>query len=103
MAYRANRELGLSTAKPYQLRLPKDLRKRVEESAQSTGRSLNAELVRLIEAGLWRLGSRSTEQPAAAEMPVRYETEIDRAILDCIHRLSPEKQLALFTLLKPSD
>ncbi len=100
MAYRANRELGLAAAKPYQLRLPKEVRKSVEECARSTGRSLNAELVRLIEAGLEIAATGAREPATAYSQQGSPATSAETLLLQVYRDLGPEEQLALLAFLR---
>lgn len=101
MAYRANRSLGLASAKAFQLRLPAVLRKKVEDQAVIAGRSLNAELVRLVESAL-ETGVPTSRKAQAGEGAVSYgKIDLERTLLDLFSKLAPEKRLALLTLLKP--
>lgn len=95
--YRANRELGLGAAKPFQLRMPTEIWKRVEKEATKNGRSLNAEVLRMIETALSLSSSRAAEPAAEGYLP-----EPDRLLLQLYRAMPPESQLALITLLRGS-
>ena len=97
MAYRANRELGLGAARPLQVRLPAELWKRVEQEAARNGRSLNAEIVRLLTLVLG--GQISDQAPKARQGAPAYESDLEAAVAERLHKLPAEKLLALLTLL----
>lgn len=52
----------------YVLRMPDGLRERVKAAAASNGRSMNTEIVRLIEAGIQKSASTENEAPEADSM-----------------------------------
>lgn len=52
----------------YVLRMPDGLRERVKAAAASNGRSMNTEIVRLIEAGIQNSGFTENEAPEADSM-----------------------------------
>lgn len=82
---------------PFGLRMPPELRKRVEKSARANGRSLNAELV-------LRLQSSVEKDPLftarIAEPRDRYQLTPDQtALLSAYDDLSPRRRRALLELL----
>jgi hypothetical protein len=99
LTYRANRELSLAATKPFQLRLPKDLRKLVEEAANESGRSLNAELVHLVGRALSATNGKAGGD-ISEPSPSRYSGRPpEERLIDAFRLLSPEAQLGLLTLL----
>lgn len=82
------------------LRMPPDLRERIEREAKIDGRSLNAEIVQILQRSF--AGS-SDAKHQVSEPSASYEaglSDIERQFLNTFRRLPVEKQLALLSLFK---
>ena len=89
---------------PYGLRMPAELKKRLEEESVASGRSLNAELIDRLRRSLEQQDLiRRNEYSRAADPDFPADiarTDAERATLSLFRGLSHEKQLALLALLK---
>lgn len=89
---------------PYGLRIPPELKERLQEESIANGRSLNAELLdrlrRTIEQQdlIARNGYANVQDSLGAPSAAR--TDAERAILAVFRGLPHEKQLALLSLFK---
>lgn len=83
------------------VRMPPELKDRLQNAAELSGRSLNMEIVQRLVASL---ETTYPAPPMAANEPLREYTvqltEAEKSILAVFRRLSPEKQLALISLFK---
>ena len=92
--------MGMREIAPYGVRMPADLKKRIEREAKAAGRSMNTEVVARLTASF----SSSQQQQqfaygAAGYMPNDI-TDAERQMLEAFRKLSAEHQLALLTLLR---
>ena len=82
---------------PFGLRMPPDLKKKVEKSAQTNRRSLNAELVLRLQDSVEK---DPLFTPRISESRDRYQlTQDQTALLSAYEDLSPRRQRALLELL----
>lgn len=103
MAVKRYREYTLGMTReipPYGLRMPPELRDRVEREAALSGRSMNAEIV----ARLWASLDDKRGQEVAPVMKQEIGTyglnEPERNMLSLFRRWSAEKQLSFLVLFK---
>lgn len=84
---------------PFGLRMQIDLREKLEREAKINGRSLNSEIVDRLRRSFVSINSSGA---VAQPDPVyRLElSELERSLLAAVKKLTPEKQLALISLLK---
>lgn len=82
------------------LRMPPELKDKINREAKINGRSLNAEIVdrlrKSIEPPIRLVGDHKIEQANSSYTPEI--TDIERKLLTVFRRLPPEKQLALLSL-----
>lgn len=82
---------------PFGLRMPPDLRKKVEKSARTNRRSLNAELVLRLQDSVEK---DPLFTPRVSEPRDRYQLSQDEtALLSAYDGLSPRRRRALLELL----
>ena len=86
---------------PYGLRMPPDLRAKLDNEAKLAGRSLNSEIL----ARLWESVNKKHRHISPAAMDSAsstYQTLSDneQAMLKLFRRWSPEKQLSFLVLFK---
>lgn len=90
---------------PTGIRIPLDLRAALEREAGINGRTLSGEIIRRLKLSLevnhvstvLHTGESKPAQSPAAQRPM---TDHQRMLLGLFDSLSPEKQLALLTVLK---
>lgn len=86
---------------PIVLRWSAELREAVRAASMLNNRSLNAEIVTLLQEGL---AGRTEQRPPAAGPPSVHSLlmadPVERALSEEIRRLPVEKRLALLTLLR---
>jgi hypothetical protein len=84
------------------LRMPPELKDKINREAKINGRSLNAEIVdrlkKSLEPHLHAEGTHRLEQQAGNYTPEI--TDIERQLLSIFRRMPVEKQLALLSLFK---
>lgn len=84
----------------FHVRMPEEVKQRLEKQAKINGRSLNSEIVDRLKSSLAKVTGGppkvGQESPAyAVQLP-----DIERQLLTYFRDLAPEKQLALLSLLK---
>lgn len=83
------------------VRMPPELKDRLQNAADLNGRSLNMEIVQRLSASL---ETNHPPLPLAANEPLRDYTpaltDAEKSMLAVFRRLPPEKQLALISLFK---
>lgn len=87
---------------PFGVRMPTDLKDRLDREAKISGRSLNTEIVMRLNASLeagqgtkkYQINSPSA-QPYTKEM-----SDLERQLLNIFSRMPVDKQLALLSLFK---
>lgn len=89
-------------APKYLLRLPLELRDRLQREANLNNRSVNTEILYRIQTSLDQQERILKKQLKAAEpgTPYTIATDTERTILAIFRKLPPEKQLALISLFK---
>lgn len=100
--------LKIRDISPTAIRLHPDLRKKLAREAAINNRSLHAEMVVGLTAWVetpkdGKVGVNTQTAYVAGENPAAWrvpQTDSERALLNLFNRLSPEKQLALLSLLK---
>ena len=82
---------------PFGLRMPQDLKKRIEKSAKTNRRSINAELILRLQDSIEK---DPLFIPEIHESAKNYElTEEQNALLKAYNGLSPRRRRALLELL----
>lgn len=87
---------------PFGVRMPTDLKDRLDREAKISGRSLNTEIVMRLSASLeaaHEVKKYQINNPAAQQYAPEI-TDLDRQLLSVFRRMSVEKQLALISLFK---
>lgn len=85
---------------PFGVRMPADLKDRLDREAKISGRSLNTEIVMRLSESLLPADARKLQakSPVASYGPEMSDTE--RQLFSLFRRMAVEKQLALLSLLK---
>lgn len=86
---------------PFGVRMPADLKDRLDREAKISGRSLNTEIVMRLKSSLEPAGGDQKFQmnsPTAQYAPEL--SDIERQLLSLFRRMPVEKQLALLSLFK---
>lgn len=82
------------------LRMPPELRERVERESKINGRSLNAEIVNILQRSFEK-GVQSEYRIAEPSHGEKHGlNDSERQLLALFRRMGPEKQLALLSLFK---
>lgn len=89
---------------PFGVRMPDELKLRLDREAKINGRSLNTEIVIRLRTSLESVqvtekSSYTAEQKQHGSYTPEI-TEIERQMLNVFRRMPPEKQLALLSLFK---
>lgn len=82
---------------PFGVRMPPELKSRLEAAAKQSGRSLNAEVVARLEQSMADPPRLTAEQPQAE---YRVHNGPERDMLALFRRWSTEKQLSFLVLFK---
>lgn len=83
---------------PFGLRMQMELKEKLDREAKINGRSLNSEIVDRLRRSISGTGHSAVGQESP---PYQIEmTELERSLLSTLKKLTPEKQLALLSLLK---
>lgn len=92
---------------PFGLRMPAELKSRIDREAKGNGRSMNAEIIARLWASIEPSAAIGTTQPMNVVMdPARPSyiasdlTEIERQLIAVFRRMPVERQLALVSLIK---
>lgn len=92
--------MGMREIAPFGVRMPPELKARIEAEARANGRSMNTEVV----ARLWESLQEPRKLTAMHPEPPAYManglSESEKLLLQLFRRMSPEKQLALLALFK---
>lgn len=89
--------------KLFGLRMPPELKARIEKEAKLNGRSLNMEIMDRLQRSLVqqddvKISGYKVSEPSAAKNDAM--SDLERQLLAVLRRLPLEKQLALVTLLQ---
>lgn len=89
---------------PFGVRMPDELKERLDREAKINGRSLNTEIVIRLKNSLESVqvigkGSYTVEEKQHAHYTPELN-DIERQLLNIFRKLPPEKQLALLSLFK---
>lgn len=87
---------------PFGLRMPAELKERIDREAKANGRSMNTEIISRLWASFEpkQTGHLQAMSPAAPSYGESELSEIERQLLRIFRRLPVEKQLALVSLFK---
>lgn len=91
-------EQAMREIAPFGLRLQLGLRRKIEREAKINGRSLNSEIVDRLQRSM-----AASAMPHMQQISPSYSVElsdVERSLITVLKRLTPEKQLALLSLLK---
>lgn len=96
--------MGVRETKPFGVRMPEEIKAELSRQAAINGRSLNQEIVARLKSSLGQVVAISpngyTVQSPGAGAYGEIMTDADRQLLGIFRKLSPEKQLALLSLLR---
>ena len=94
--------LSVAEMLAFHVRMPEDVKQRLEKEAQINGRSLNAEVVDRLKRSLSKqlASSHRASESDATGYQAPALSDADRQLLAIFRKLSPEKQLALISLFK---
>ncbi|MBI1907328.1 MAG: Arc family DNA-binding protein [Rhodocyclales bacterium] len=82
---------------PFGVRMPPELKTRLESSAKRNKRSLNAELLARLGDSFEPINARHVED---AQAEYRITSEVERDMLDLFRRWPTDKQLSFLVLFK---
>lgn len=85
---------------PFGVRMPPELKTRIEAEAKANGRSMNTEVVARLWDSLKEARPRVLMQPEPMAYVESNITELERQMLEAFRRMGADKQLSLLTLLK---
>lgn len=88
---------------PFGVRMPTDLKERIDREAKINGRSLNTEIVTRLKGSLDTAGRLPRSAYTAEQRQGVYAQELsdaERQLLSIFRRLPVDKQLALLSLFK---
>lgn len=88
---------------PFGVRMPADLKERIDREARINGRSLNTEIVTRLKGSLDATGKLPKSAYAAEQTQGAYAQElndVERQLLNIFRRMPVDKQLALLSLFK---
>lgn len=83
---------------PFGVRMPAELKVRLETAAKSNGRSMNTEVVARLAASFDDKPATIEKTPLLRAYLSNDLTETERQLLEVFRRLPPNKQLALLSL-----
>lgn len=83
---------------PFGVRMPPELKTRLDAAAKRNKRSLNAELVTRLARSFDEAAALRIEDPGAADY--RVGTDIEREMLDLFRRWPADKQLSFLVLFR---
>lgn len=84
---------------PFGLRMPAELKERIDREAKANGRSMNTEIISRLWASL-ELGQQRVMEPAIPTYVGGDLSNHDRELLSVFRRMPAEKQIALLLLIK---
>lgn len=85
---------------PFGVRMPPELKARIEAEAKKNGRSMNTEVVARLAASLREEAAYQVARPATPAYANNDLTEAEKQMLATFKALPAEKQLALLALFK---
>lgn len=88
---------------PFGVRMPAELKERIDREARINGRSLNTEIITRLKGSLEVSGKSPRNAYTAEQRQGAYAQElndIERQLLSIFRRLPVDKQLALLSLFK---
>jgi hypothetical protein len=88
---------------PFGVRMPAELKERIDREARINGRSLNTEIVTRLKSSLDATGKLPRSAYTAEQQQGAYARElndIERQLLNIFRRMPVDKQLALLSLFK---
>lgn len=85
---------------PFGVRMPPELKARIEAEAKKNGRSMNTEVVARLAASLREEAAYQAGSPATPAYANNALTEAEKQMLATFKALPAEKQLALLALFK---
>ena len=85
---------------PFGVRMPPELKARLQTEAKANGRSLNTEVVARLWASLQDKGSQMVRQPFPPAYISNELSALEQQMLTEFRKLAPEKQQALLALFK---
>lgn len=92
--------MGMREIAPFGLRMPPELRARIDAAAKSNGRSVNTEVIARLAASFQEQTARYAMEPATPAYLEHSLTEPDKEMLSVFRGLPAAKQLALLALFK---
>lgn len=94
----SNADLGVEVSAGVSLRMPKPLKSVIEKAAYASRRSLNAQIIYLLQIGLAKEEKHPKRQDE--KTPIWKMDNLEDVVLLLFRELTPDKQLALIQLLR---
>jgi hypothetical protein len=92
--------MGMREIAPFGVRMPPELKERIESEARANGRSMNTEVIARLWDSLKTTSPRVLAEPSPPAYIDTRLSDLELKMLESFRRLGHDKQLAMLTLMK---